>query len=536
MSERKATQSLRRPPGEHAKLVLSLSLLKSSKREQKSSVDVVEDCCVYESRNKITGLASADNEHKRSIADDIKIGPIEIITQNKIHEDDEVVYVGTETYTAQRNCTSRNAIAVSTGEIAPLNEDIKKSLSNIPNSSSDEVRVLGFQQVRTSLCSPLLNGQAEAKPKQTKRMPVHSSRDQKMQVKQHVKAKETVRKYYSTLKRLSYEQKEQIVTEYKNGLMLREISNKLYITYPCVQSIVKEYKETGAITDRNDKYSDLSEDAIASIQLWLNDDCNLTLMQLADKVWETYSIRANYSSIVREIPGFYYFFHRVDYIPTEQFTRTDHDLQEFAIKLYALTEHISDPDIVYLDNFVFNVMYRSNEQPKRPSSKVDIISQQTFAIVCAINKVGLLQFFVQPSHVARHKMGEFIFELKRKIRLHNEEGSVIVIGKEAQAKYHKIVEEIGSYKFTSGYISTTCSTVSLPDNKKKNFTLMYLPPDAALLNPLHHLFSNWKGVIQRANPTNENELMDAINQAASLIQPNDCIECVEIARSYMLKY
>jgi transposase len=50
---------------------------------------------------------------------------------------------------------------------------------------------------------------------------------------------------------------------------------------------------------------------------------------------------------------------------------------------------------------------------------------------------------------------------------------------------------------------------------------MYLPPYFPFLNPIENMFSKWKEHVRRMNPTNEQVLMELIEDGANLISRED---------------
>jgi transposase len=46
--------------------------------------------------------------------------------------------------------------------------------------------------------------------------------------------------------------------------------------------------------------------------------------------------------------------------------------------------------------------------------------------------------------------------------------------------------------------------------ESSNFHLMFLPPYSSFPNPIENMFSKWKNLVKRLNPSNEEALMDFI--------------------------
>jgi len=51
---------------------------------------------------------------------------------------------------------------------------------------------------------------------------------------------------------------------------------------------------------------------------------------------------------------------------------------------------------------------------------------------------------------------------------------------------------------------------------------IYLPPYTPQLNPIEHLFSQWKGKVRRSSPNNEAELANAIHTTSQSITEENC--------------
>uniref|UniRef100_A0A182MQY8 Tc1-like transposase DDE domain-containing protein n=1 Tax=Anopheles culicifacies TaxID=139723 RepID=A0A182MQY8_9DIPT len=419
----------------------------------------------------------ANDQTKTYHDQDMDIEPIRFIAQDNLNDDEDVTYVKTD------------SIAIT------------KPSQPIPFGSKNTNSVLQQRSMQGR------NIHDTGAPKTLKLMPVYSKSNQKEKEppKMTKKRNNPPSTKPSTERRVSNTEREQIVAKYESGMELKTISDMLNIPKHSVNNVLLKYKKTGEATiPSRVKDPQIPLDVMLSIQLWMKDDCNVTLTQLAEKVWTTYSMRVSKDSIARSLIGFNYFFNRVHTFPKQRSKNTSPEqIKEYAASFSAVPESVSKAGIIFLDVAALNVTFKANTKER--------LQHKCFYILCAMNESGVLHYRSQPANISNDAATNFVNVLKVKLRALHIEESVVVIGNAANQRYSKLQDTIGYYK---------CNA-------------MFMPTNAAYLNPVQYLFKNFKTIIRRANPLTVDGLMQAVESVPSLIGEHDCQNWFELMWSYV---
>ncbi|XP_052896771.1 uncharacterized protein LOC128303752 [Anopheles moucheti] len=407
----------------------------------------------------------------------IEIEPLKII-DNVNHD----VYV-TPVSIAARTNHNRSSI----------NASAKTKPSNPTYNSSSEPRDRSV---------PRQNMQDAVVTKKPKLMPIYSKiiqKDKQPAKKINIKTKP------DALKCMSNEDRERIVAKYENGLNSKTISDILHIPEQTVKNVVYNYKKTGnaALSSRH-KDTAFPVDVLLSIRLWMNEDSDVSLTQLVEKVWSTYKIRVSNDSIMRALIGFNYFFNRVQTNPKHKIINsTLEQMKEYATNLTTVRQSVSKLGIIFLDYVALNATFKVDTKHR--------IQHKSVYIMCAMNESGMLYYLTKNTHINMDTVTEFVYGMKTKLRELNVDESVVVIGNTANQRYTKLQDAIGYYK---------CNA-------------MFLPSNATHLNPVEYLRKNIKRVTGRANPRTTEEVIQAVESIPSLLRQNDCKNWFELMWSYV---
>ena len=98
-----------------------------------------------------------------------------------------------------------------------------------------------------------------------------------------------------------------IIDFYNHGDTISEISEKLSVNRRTVSSIVSKYKSTGQIlrqqTPRSKK---LNSDQIAIVRGWIDEDCQISLETIAERVESEFNIKVSRTGVNNYLKSIHY--------------------------------------------------------------------------------------------------------------------------------------------------------------------------------------------------------------------------------------
>ena len=189
--------------------------------------------------------------------------------------------------------------------------------------------------------------------------------------------------------------------------------------------------------------------------------------------------------------------------------------KEYATSFYALPGQISDTNIIFIDEVGFCISMRASRGRsalgKPAVTVVPQIRTKNISVICAMNRGGILHYVKKERAINRESFLQFIIDLKAKLAETLTGNLIFVMDNVA---FHKCVEV----------------KQALEDGGDK---VRYLPPYSPFLNPIENLFSKWKEMTKRANANCDVELLEAIEEGASLVTASDCEAYVRHMWSYI---
>ncbi|XP_035908216.1 uncharacterized protein LOC118510467 isoform X1 [Anopheles stephensi] len=320
-------------------------------------------------------------------------------------------------------------------------------------------------------------------------------------------------------KTTSNEDRERVVTAYENGATAATISEMFNLKKPTVHGIIKKYQTQWQIEAKKrggNRSKLLSQQAVIDVRNWIDEDCTVTLKALAEKVFEQHGVRVSSTTIAREIKGFNYSLKMVKLLPERRNTPTTvEERKHYATQFYEIARGIPDNGLIYLDEVGFNVSMRTlkgRSQRGTPATiTVPQLRTRNISIICAMHRYGVLLYTTHTRSVNRERFIQFIEELKQTLRSKNINSSYFIMDNVA---FHK----------------TPAVRVAIGNDSDKP---LYLPPYSPFLNPIENLFSQWKNFVRRSNPSNEDQLMEAIRNGSRLITAQDCDGYISNMWQYM---
>ncbi len=236
---------------------------------------------------------------------------------------------------------------------------------------------------------------------------------------------------------------------------------------------------------------------------WVDEDCELTLKKLVEKCFNEWQIVISPSTVDRTLKQFHYSFKRLTLIPER---RNSPDVIEKRHQ-YAVEYNRLMPErekMFFLDETGVQIFSRSSygRSPKgtRATKNVRQLRSRNYSIAIAMNHESLFFFEIQDKAYNAEDYGLFLNKLIEHLRLNNIEGAYLIMDNVRFHKTELIVNLIQSHGHHA----------------------VFLPPYSPFLNPIENLFNQWKSMIRRCQPNNEDQLHQSVHSTSELISSQNC--------------
>ena len=306
------------------------------------------------------------------------------------------------------------------------------------------------------------------------------------------------------------QEKLRIVQAYHDKIRVTEIARVMGHKVGTISQIIQKYLKTGEVVSNTQrrggtKPKKLNNDQIAVLQGWIDDDCSISLKKISEKCLREFDIHVAPSTLHAYIKEFNYSLKRVQIIPERRNAESNLEVrQEYANRFTELQMELYPDTFIFLDEVDFNVSLRVN----RSRSKIGTPATQTVAsirsrnisICCAMSRNGILAHSSRNGAFNTEAFLQFLEEIKIKIDEKEIENPIIFMENVAFHKSRQV------HEFAEA----------------NNIQIKYIPPYSPFLKPIENMFSKWKNTVCRARPTNEDQLMEAIREGATLVTIEDC--------------
>lgn len=271
----------------------------------------------------------------------------------------------------------------------------------------------------------------------------------------------------------------------------REVAEIFQIPYSTVCDIYNAYLNNNdnivLPKPKGKKKKKLQLDDINFIKRKINEDCTQTLEHLRDVLLLERGKKVSLTTIANEIVGFKYSFRRVDSIPIT--VATDalfSDRKEFAA--WFLRSNYQEGKVIYLSQMKTSIAMRkfSGRSKVGDPARVKVPKKKLkhFTTIAAIAYDRVLCF-----KVLNHA--------------DNTEELTLTFINELLAN----LPEPG-YTIVMDHVQTEAVKLAL---KNAGHILQFLPANSPNFNPVEYLFSQLESFIRMVNPSNEEQLIAAIN-------------------------
>lgn len=316
---------------------------------------------------------------------------------------------------------------------------------------------------------------------------------------------------------LSERERQQVIALRNRGMLFREIADTLGIPLSTCSFVVRmagREKPPPHKCGRKKKF--LQNLHGRFIARKLDDDCTLTLEQLATMLQRQYHILFSHSTIARAIKEFHYSFKRTD-LRTErsETLQSIHEKEAYAEQFHA-TFGDHKASFFFMDEVGFSVSMRRpyGYSPRNSPAVVTApaIRSRNFSVIALIGmprgdpleKVMIMK--VLPTAANTELCRLFFTEALETLHSRGIGGGTIVLDNVPFHHSRRVTE-------------------LFPDGGP--FSLMFLPPSSPFFNPIENVFSAWKDMVRKEKPRNEDELMSAIALTSVRISAETIMNCIE---------
>jgi len=306
---------------------------------------------------------------------------------------------------------------------------------------------------------------------------------------------------------ISMETKKTIINMLETGTLSRkQASINFRLPYSTISNIYKKYSTNCELTVKKrggSRGNKLSNDQIAVLRSWLDENCALTLAQLKAKVMSELGINICITTINNYISSFNYSFKRVQNIAMAAMTEDLIDTRREYAARFLNIYHGTRP-IIYFDETGFQVSMRKHYGRSMAGSRAQIrvpaLKTRNITVMAAMTQNELLYYKTLDGPGNRVRLADYLNGLFESMGNKNLINAYIIMD---NAIFHKCVE--------------IKEAISLAGHE-----LLFLPPYSPFFNPIENMFAQWKSLVRTACSNNENELLAAIRSFESIIKVEQC--------------
>lgn len=319
-------------------------------------------------------------------------------------------------------------------------------------------------------------------------------------------------------KTISNEIREIIINKLNSGLSIKTVA-EMYGQKPnTITKLYKKYEKTGMTKKQNCGHRNkiLSDIHIENICDWLQIDCTLTLKQLQTKILTNFPeiTKISLTTIDRALKEFHFSFKRITFVPEARNTpETIQKRFDYAIQYNKMM--INKDRMFFIDETGIQIFSRATYGRSMVGTKAHklkkIIRSKNYSIASAMNENSLFFFEIKNTPYNSDEFTVFLTQLFNHLLENKITGAYIIMDNVRFHKTHQVISIVEGYGHNA----------------------IFLPPYSPFLNPIEELFNQWKGLIRRTEPENEDELYNAVNNTSDKITPQNCQNYIRHMESYL---
>ena len=304
-------------------------------------------------------------------------------------------------------------------------------------------------------------------------------------------------------RRISDSERNLIIKLYEEGKRIKFISDMLDLKSATVNSVVQTYKKFGSIKrKRGHRKSKLNELQKNEMKSWLDENCQLTLEDLANRVEEKFQIKVSTTTVFSYLDKLHFSVKKISRVPLRRNCASTIETRFNYAKKFM--ERIDQSSTIFIDETGIALHCRSSygrsEIGKRANVTVRAIRGKNYSVCCAMSRTGVEFYQAQEKSYNAIDFIDFIKQFLEYLP----NGSV--------KKHYLIMDNVPFHH------NNQIEEMIL----EKNHELIFLPPYSPFLNPIENLFNQFKFYVKRLSPSTADEVFNAIENASQVISAEDC--------------
>ena len=290
--------------------------------------------------------------------------------------------------------------------------------------------------------------------------------------------------------------RKRVVDAYKNGMSVDVIATAFGLPRSTAYGIIRMYQDEDRVESKKrgrPHEEKLSADDKETIKAWIDEDCSITLRQIAARLLEERQISVSEPTISRCIKAFHYTLKRITRLPERRNDETTiEERAAYAERFFELMTAHRESNFFFFDEVGFAVSMRSVQGRSligtRAVKVVPNLRTRNFSIFAVKNKTGLYKWISKSSP---YNTAELSTALDVLFECFINDGITNVTLICDNVPFHR-----------AGVIREKV--------ERSGHCLVFLPPYSPFLNPIENLFSKWKGAVRNIGPQNEEQLISNI--------------------------
>lgn len=317
--------------------------------------------------------------------------------------------------------------------------------------------------------------------------------------------------------KISNEVRALIIRGMNDGSSPTLIGRQFNVLPNTVRKIYKTYKVTNEMKKRSvgHRPKKLTLEEQERICNLIDEDCTLTLRQIKTRMLEQNPQReVSLSTIDRAIKAFHYSVKRVSFVP-ERRNALDIIQSRFDYAVLYNRIMVHREKIYFIDEFGIQVNSRRSYGRSQKNIRANKVKAQlrgrNYSIAAAMCINSLYLFTIQDRPYNVEHFGEFLTSLINHLAEDNIQSAYFVMD---NVRFHR-TDEIQQLIRAHGHVP------------------VFLPSYSPFLNPIEELFNQWKTIIKRRQPTNEEQLYVEIHNASESVTQVNCQNYIRHMETYL---
>lgn len=317
--------------------------------------------------------------------------------------------------------------------------------------------------------------------------------------------------------KISNEVRALIIRGMNDGSSAVQIGRQFNVLPNTVRKIYKTYTITNVVNKRSvghrpKKFTQEEKEEICNL---IDEDCTMTLNQIKTKLLEQNpQLQVSLSTIDRATKEFHYSVKRVSFVPERRNTPdTIQSRFHYAVQYNRIM--INREKLFFIDEFGIQVNSRRSYGRSQKNNRANKVKAQlrgrNYSIAAAMCINSLYLFTIQDRPYNAAHFAEFLTSLIDHLAEDHIQGAYFVMD---NVGFHK-ADEIQQLIRAHGHES------------------VFLPPYSPFLNPIEELFNQWKTIIRRSQPTDEDQLYAQIHNASEDITQEHCQNYIRHMETYL---